>query len=592
MPLLEKKEKISLEKKRHSLAHILAAAVSKLYPGTKFGTGPATENGFYYDIQVPEGKITESALEKIEQEMRNIIKSDLKFQKKLLSYKEALNLFKKSNQSYKIQLLKKHYRPNRKKEKRVSVYELGDFIDLCKGPHVRSTSEIDPKSFKLTKVSGVYWQGKENNPQLQRIQGLAFISEKDLELFLYAEQEAKKRDHRVLGLKLNLFHIDEAVGPGLILWHPKGATLKRIIENYVLEKYLENGYQLVNTPHIALASLWQTSGHRSFYRENMFPLMHMEELKTGEKSDYQIKPMNCPFHIAIYKSQIRSYRDLPIKYTELGTVYRYERSGVLHGLTRVRGFTQDDAHIFCTRDQLAEEIEKVLRLTKEILTKFDFKEYEVHLSTPDPKNRKKYLGSAKSWQEAEGALKQAIKSQNWDFQEDKGEAVFYGPKIDIKVADSLGRLWQISTVQIDFNLPEKFNIFFIDKKGKKKVPIMIHRALLGSLERFIGILIEHYAGAFPFWLSPVQAEIIPVSDKQAAYAGKVQKRLSENKIRTRINIKRETLSKRIREAQMQKIPYILVVGEKEEKADLVNLRSRNKGVLGDFSLSDALRKME
>ena len=600
----QKKKGYSLDTLRHSLAHVMALAITKLYGKVLFGVGPTIENGFYYDVTVEKlGKagLPLEDLPKIEKEMRQIIKEGLDFKKQLMSLEEAKKIFKKLSQPYKIELLKdleeygttkenqkskiknQKLKSKIKKVKTVSIYQTGEFIDLCRGPHVKNTKDL-PVSFKLTKVSGAYWRGDEKNPMLQRVTGVAFISDKELKDYLYRLEEAEKRDHRILGQKLDLFHLDDNLGPGLILWHPKGATLKRIIENYALDEYLKNGYQLVNTPHLAKLQLWNTSGHTGFYRESMFPAIHLKDINPEEKDDYQIKPMNCPFHILIYKNQIRSYKDLPLRYTELGTVYRYERSGTLHGLARVRGFTQDDAHIWCTLEQLDDEIKRLIKFSFKILKHFGFTNFDVYLSTrPD-----KYVGKLSNWQKATKALEKSLKKEKVKYQFDKGGGVFYGPKIDIKLKDALGRSWQCTTIQIDFNLPERFEMFYIDKKGKKQQPIMIHRALLGSIERFMAVLIEHYAGEFPFWLAPVQVEILPVLEKNTQASQKIKQELENKGFRVELNSSNETLSKRIREAEMQKIPYTLVVGDKEEKNKKIAVRKRGKGDLGTMELEKFL----
>ena len=472
-------------------------------------------------------------------------------------------------------------------EDKITIYKSGDFVDLCQGPHVKSTKEILVDSFKLTKIAGAYWRGSERNPMLTRIYGVVFKTKKELINFLKAESEAEKRDHRLLGQKLDLFHIDENIGAGLILWHPKGAILKKIIEDYVLDEYLKAGYKLVCTPHIAKLNLWEVSGHTNFYRENMFPPMHLKEIAKEEKDDYEIKPMNCPFHIAIYKQSIKSYRQFPLRYTELGTVYRYEKSGVLHGLIRVRGFTQDDAHIFCTPDQLSKELVSTLRLTFKILKTFGFKNFEVCLST----RPKKYVGTLKSWEKSTNSLKYALEKLKIPYRIDPGEGVFYGPKIDIKIKDSLGRPWQCTTIQVDFNLPKQFKAAYIDRKGKKQQPIMIHRALLGSLERFIGVLLEHYAGALPLWLSPIQIWIIPVGSRHKKYAKEVTKKLSVSETRLELKDGNETVSKKIRDGELQKIPYLLVVGDKEMKTKSVRVRSKNKD-LGPMELTNFIEKVK
>lgn len=569
---------------RHSLSHVMAMAVKKLYQKVVFGIGPTIENGFYYDFDIS-AKITEIDLLKIEKEMRSIIKQNLDFVKEEKTFSEAEKIFK--NEPYKLELI---HDLKEEGEKKVSIYKTGDFVDLCKGPHIKNTKEIDSEGFKLTKLAGAYWKGSENNAQLQRIYGVAFESKDKLDIYLKLQEEIEKRDHRLLGQQLDLFHIDDEVGPGLILWHPKGALLKRIIETYVLDRYLEEGYQLLNTPHIANLKLWKTSGHTGFYKDSMFPSFHMAEIDKEEKGDYQLKPMNCPFHMKIYKSSLRSYREFPIRYTELGTVYRYEKSGTLHGLVRVRGFTQDDAHIFCAgKDQLLSEVISVVRLTKEILTKFDFREYEVRLSVRDSNNKDKYLGSEEGWNDAESILEKALEQEKWKFERDEGEAVFYGPKIDIKVKDELGRTWQISTIQIDFNLPEKFDLSFINAKSEKERPFVVHRALLGSLERFMGVLIENYGGAFPMWLSPVQIKILPISDKHLDYGREIVKELKASKIRVELDERNETIGKKIREAEMQKTPYILVIGDQEVGAKTVRIRERGKGDIGEIKLLDFIK---
>ncbi len=580
---------------RHSLAHILAAALQDLYPGVKFGMGPAIENGFYYDFDFQKSSTAKISQTKqksrtknlavedlpiIEKKMRSLIKNNIRFQKKIISKAKAKEIFK--DQPYKIEILEGL--PG----KTVSIYQSGSFVDLCKGPHIQSTKQIPADAFKLTSLAGAYWKGSEKNPMLTRIYGIAFTTKKELQDYLKFQQEAQKRDQRVLGEKLDLFHIEDAVGPGLVLWHPKGAILKRIIENYVLGEYLHHGYQLVNTPHIAKINLWQTSGHTSFYRESMFPPMHLKEISQEEKDDYEIKPMNCPFHILIYKRQIRSYRQLPLRYTELGTVYRYEKSGTLHGLTRVRGFTQDDAHIWCTPGQITEEVNSVLKFALKLLKTFGFKEYEIFLSTMP----KKYVGSPKNWRKATNALKYALKESKQKYQIDRGGGAFYGPKIDIKIKDSLGRAWQCSTIQVDFNLPERFQMAYIDQKGKKRQPIMIHRALLGSIERFMGVLLEHYGGAFPLWLSPVQVLVVPIAQRHKKYAREIAKKLIDNQFRCEVAGENETVSKKIREGETQKIPYILVVGDKELESQSVRARKRGKGDIGKISLTNFIQKIK
>jgi threonyl-tRNA synthetase len=566
-----------IETIRHSLSHIMALAVKELFPDVKFGIGPCIKNGFYYDFDLKK-TISAKDLPKIEKKMRELIKKGVSFKKKEVSKEEAKKLFK--NQPYKLELIKEI------KEKKVSIYESGNFIDLCKGPQIKSTKEINPNAFKLTKIAGAYWRGSEKNPMLTRIYGVAFKTRGELNNFLEKQAEREKRDHRILGQKLDLFEINEDWGTGLILWHPKGATLKKIIEDYILSANLKSGYQLVNTPHIAKLNLWKVSGHTDFYKESMFPPMHLRETSPEEKDNYQLKPMNCLAHILIYKSQIRSYRHLPIRYTELGTVYRYERSGTLQGLTRVRGFTQDDAHIWCTPEQLGKELINIVKFAFRILKDFGFKDYEVYLST----RPKKYVGALKNWKKATNALEYALKKAKIPYQIDPGEGVFYGPKIDIKIKDSLGRAWQLTTIQVDFNLPERFEMSYIAKSGKKQTPIMIHQAILGSLERFIGVLLEYHAGNMPFWLAPEQVWIIPVGKRHRKYAKEVREKL--NPFRVIIKDEAETVSKRIREGEVQKIPYMLVIGDKEMKIKSVRVREREKGDIGIMKLTQFLKKVE
>jgi len=579
-----------IETIRHSLAHILAYAVQELYPGTKFGIGPAIENGFYYDFDLPRA-LTPEDLPKIEKKMRELIKQNIKFEKKVVSKKEAKKIFK--NQLYKLELINlqrsglcQTYR-GRVSVKltevgSLSVYQVGEFIDLCKGPHVKSTKEINPEAFKLTKIAGAYWRGLERNPMLTRIYGLAFKTKKELENYLQKETEAEKRDHRILGQELELFMFDEEVGAGLPLWMPKGAILRHIIENYLHQELISQGYKWVVTPHIGNILLWKTSGHWEHYQENMYSPIAIDE------EQYLIKPMNCPFHVKIYNSKIRSYKDLPIRYAEMGTVYRYEKSGVLHGLIRVRGFTQDDAHVFLAPEQLGIELKQLLKQGLKILKTFGFKNFNLYLSTQP----QKYAGTLKGWEKATNSLKYALKSLKLNYQIDPGGGVFYGPKIDIKIKDSLGREWQCSTFQIDFNLPERFKMFYTAKSGRKSQPIMIHRALLGSLERFIGVLLEHYAGALPLWLSPEQVWIIPVGTRHEKYADSINKQLTTHNLRTELKDENETVSKKVRSGEIQKIPYMLVVGDKEMKTKQVRVRERTRGDIGIMKLDKFLEKVK
>jgi len=561
-----------IEKIRHSLAHILALAVSSLYPKTKFGIGPPIENGFYYDFDLPK-KITPEDLGKIEEKMKELIKKDILFEKRKLTKKEAKRIFK--DQPYKLELI------NELDEEEVTIYKSGDFIDLCRGPHIKSTKEIPIDGFKLTRIAGAYWKGDEKNKMLTRIYGIAFENKRKLNEYLKKEKEAEKRDHRRLGELLELFSINQEVGAGLVLWHPKGAMLRQIIEDYWIKEHLDNGYEILRTPHIGSLRLWERSGHLNFYKENMYSPIEID------KEKYMLKPMNCPFHIKIYESKIRSYKELPIRWAELGTVYRYEKSGVLHGLTRVRGFTQDDAHIFCTPEQLSEELIRTLRFGLKFLRTFGFKEYEVYLST----RPKKYIGSDKIWKKATNSLKYALDKLKLKYQIDPEGGVFYGPKIDIKIKDSLGRLWQCTTIQIDFNLPERFNITYIDKSGKKKQPIMIHRALLGSIERFIGVLLENCAGDLPLWLAPVQVWIIPIAKRHIKYARQIAQIMKENNLRIEVKDQSETVSKKIREGEIQKIPYMVVVGDKEIERNSVRIRQRKKGDVGMMPLEKFIQKV-
>ena len=567
---------MKIETLRHSLAHILATAVQELYPGTKFGIGPAIENGFYYDFEFQKSLALEE-LPKIEKKMKELIKKNLRFIKKEITKQKARTLFK--SQPYKLELIKELAELRSPK---IIIYQVGDFIDLCRGPHLKSTKEINPDVFKLTKIAGAYWKGSERNPMLTRIYGIAFKTKKELENYLQKEAEAEKRDHRILGQKLELFMFDEEVGAGLPLWMPKGEILRYLIEEYLYQELKSQGYLWVKTPHIGNLKLWKTSGHWELYRENMYSPIKVEN------EQYLLKPMNCPFHVKIYQSKIRSYKNLPLKFAELGTVYRYEKSGVLHGLIRVRGFTQDDAHIWCTPEQLSQELTNLLKYSLKILKTFGFKDYEIYLST----RPQKYAGTLKDWQKATNTLKYVLKKLKLKYQTDIGGGVFYGPKIDIKIKDSLGRPWQCTTIQVDFNLPEKFKITYIDQKGRKREPIMIHRALLGSIERFIGILLEHYTGALPLWLSPEQVWLIPVGRGHRKYAREVTYQLTKNGSRCRLRDENETVSKKIREGELQKIPYLLVVGDKEVKAKLVRVRKRGKGDLGPIKFSQFLEKIK
>jgi threonyl-tRNA synthetase len=571
---------MKIDTTRHSLSHIMAHAVKDIFKGrppkdgqVKFGIGPTIENGFYYDFGL-KNALSPEDLPKIEKRMRELIKKNIKFEKKLISKEQAKKIFK--GQPYKLELI------NGLKTKKATIYKSGDFMDLCAGPHVKSSKEINLDAFKLTKIAGAYWRGNEKNPMLQRIYGVAFNAKKELDNYLKQIEEAEKRDHRVIGQKLDLFSIDEEVGPGLVLWHPKGTTLKGIIENFWVNEHIKNNYEIIDTPHIGRIKLWQTSGHTGFYKENMFGPMEVE----GDK--YLIKPMNCPFHMKIYKTKSRSYRDLPIRWAELGTVYRFERSGVLHGLTRVRGFTQDDAHIICTPEQLADEVMTATKFGIKLLNHFGFRNFNIYLAT----RPQKYVGSTKDWDRAIKILKSVLNKLKLKFHIDEGGGVFYGPKIDIKIKDAIGREWQCTTVQFDFNLPERFDLTYIDAKGKKQRPYMVHRALLGSIERFIGVLLEHYAGALPLWLSPIQFYVIPIGDRHVKYAEQIAGGLKENGFRVKIKNENETVSKKIREGEIQKIPYMLVIGDEEIKAKSVRIRTREKGDIGMMKLDALLKKIK
>jgi threonyl-tRNA synthetase len=576
--ILTEKDPDALYVFRHSAAHLLAAAVTELYPDVKLGIGPPVENGFFYEF-LREQPFTTEDLEKIEKKMRELAAQDLKNERKLLPKPEALKLYKDSNQIFKCELVEE-----KADEPMVSFYTTGKFIDFCRGPHIPSTKRI--QAFKLTNVAGAYWKGQEGNAQLQRIYALAFYTQKELDEYLHRIEEAKRRDHRKLGAELDLFSIQEAAGPGLIFWHPKGGLIRTIVENWLREELLQRGYDLVFTPHIMLFDLWKTSGHANFYKENMFGAVEVE------KADYQLKPMNCPGHILIYKSKLRSYRDLPVRLAELGTVYRYERSGVLHGLLRVRGFTQDDAHIFCMPSQIETEVEACIDFAYAVMKNFGFDKFEVELSDWDPKHPENYPGKAEDWQHASDALARVMTRMNIPYKRMVGEGAFYGPKIDVKLIDAIGRPWQLTTVQFDFNLPARFELEFVGEDGARHQPLMVHRALLGSVERFFGILIEHYAGAFPLWLAPTQVEICPVSEKVAEYAKHVHATLKNHGIRVHLDDRNEKLPAKIRDAQMQKVPYMLVVGPKEAEAGTVSVRHRSKGDLGPRPLADVVSSLQ
>ena len=556
----------------HTSSHILAQAVKRLYPEVQLGIGPAIENGFYYDFYREE-PFTPEDLRNIEKEMAKIVKEDIKIKRIEKSREEAEKLLKEREERFKLELLKDL-------DEKVSFYQQGDFIDLCSGPHLTSTGEV--KAFSLLSVASSYWKGDEERESMQRIYGISFPTREELESYLKNLKEAKDRDHRKLGRELDLFNIYPEAGKGLVFWHPKGAIIRHIIEDFLIKEHLKRGYNLLYTPHLANLNLWKTSGHWDFYREYMFPPF------SEDKEKFIVRPMNCPGHILVYKSKLRSYRELPLRLFELGTVYRLEKSGVLHGLLRVRGFTQDDGHIFTTEENLEEEIEEVIKLALFILNSFGFSEFEVLLST----RPEKFVGSLANWKKAETALKKGLEKSKLTYTIDPGEGVFYGPKIDIKIKDGLGRRWQCSTIQVDFNLPERFNVSYIDKNGKEAQPIMIHRALLGSLERFFGVLIEYYKGSFPLWLSPVQVSILPITDKQISYSKDIEKSLREAEIRVKSDLRSESINKKIREAELEKIPYLLILGKREEEKETLSVRKKREGQIGEMTLPTLLSRLK
>src|SRR5580700_2547188 len=576
--LLTEKDPEALEVFRHSSAHLLAAAVLELFPETKLGHGPATENGFFYDFyrQTP---FTPEDLEEIEKKMQDLVQQNLPYAREFVARTEGLEKFKAEGDFMKCHFIEQFTKPDEK----ISIYKTGKFLDFCRGPHLPSTGKI--KAFKLLNIAGAYWLGDEKNPQLQRIYGTAFFSKKDLDAYLNSIEEAKKRDHRVLGKQLDLFSIQELAGPGLIFWHPKGGIIRKEMEDWMRTEYIKRGYSLVYTPHVMRKQLWQTSGHEGYYAQNMFDVMELDD------AEYRMKPMNCPFHILIYKDSLKSYRDLPVRLGELGTVYRYERSGVMHGLLRVRGFTQDDSHIFCTPEQIEDEIGGCLDFALEVLKVFGFDQFQTELSTWDPDDRKNFVGSEDQWVNATQSLEKVLKRQNIEYKTMPGEAAFYGPKIDIKLVDAIGRLWQLSTVQVDFNLPQRFGLEYVAEDGSRKQPVMVHRALFGSIERFFGVLIEHYAGAFPVWLSPVQAVMIPISERHAEYANKVAAQLKAIGVRVEVDARNEKMNAKIREHAMQKVPFLLVVGDKESEAGKVNVRTRGKEKTEDMPAADFVEKI-
>ena len=566
LEILTSKNPEALDVYRHSTAHLLAAAVLELFPDTKLGIGPPVENGFYYDFDRKEPFSSED-LESLERRMWELQAKDLKFGRVLSRKEDGLAKYRALGEKMKVQLIEEKADPV------FSEYTLGPtFTDFCRGPHVPSTSKL--KAFKLLSVAGAYWKGDEHNQQLQRIYGTAFFTKKELDDYLNQLEEAKKRDHRKLGKELDLFSIQDLAGPGLIFFHPKGGIIRKELEDWMRDQYLKRGYSLVYTPHIARADLWNTSGHYNFYAENMFKRMELDD------AEYQLKPMNCPFHILIFADRMHSYRELPVRLGELGTVYRYERSGVMHGLLRVRGFTQDDAHIFCTPDQIEDEVVNCLQFAVDTLATFGFDRYEAELSTWDYGVSGKYDGTQEEWRLAENALRVASERLNLKVKVIPDEAAFYGPKIDIKLFDAIGRKWQLSTVQFDFTLPRRFNLEYIGEDGKKHRPLMVHRALFGSVERFFGILLEHYAGAYPLWLAPVQAVVMAITDRQIEYAREITHKLTAAGARAQLDDRSEKVNLKIREAQLQKVPYMLIVGDREAASGQVSIRHRKRGDLG------------
>ncbi|TRZ78682.1 threonine--tRNA ligase [bacterium] len=589
----------NIEVKRHSLSHIMMHALTHLY-GAIPGVGPAIENGFYHDIDMSIDSSIDLSIEdlpKVEKEMKKIIKQNIAIEEKTMPINEGIKFLKDKKYIYTAELAEDLKKSG---ESEISFYHQGDFINMCKGPHVKSTGEINPDSFKLTKLAGAYWKGDEKNKMIQRIYGVAFETKDELETYLKMQEEAEKRDHRKLGKDLDLFLIDPSVGMGLPLWYPKGALLWRIIEDFWHREHLKNGYELVRSPHIGSRKLWETSGHWGFYSESMYPPMEigssLDAVQRGEKSEtkeeYLIKPMNCPFHTVLYKSHPHSYRDLPIRWAEAGTVYRYEKSGELSGLTRVRGFTQDDAHIICAKSQVKVELARVVDFIEFMLKTFGFNEYKIYLSLRDPANSKKYAGNDEGWDFTQKVLEEVAQEKKLDYIKEEGEAAFYGPKLDFKIKDVLGREWQCSTLQFDFNLPERFDLVFTNEKGEKERPYMLHRALFGSFERFIGVLIEHYAGAFPLWLSPVQVKIISVGESHIEYCKKLADEFRQEEIRVEIDTDNETVGKKIRKAKTEKIPYVLVIGDKEIESDNLHINIRGQKDIVEMKKDEFVEKIK
>ncbi len=577
MELVKESDPEALKVVRHSAAHVLATAVLELFPETKLGHGPATDSGFFYDFY-REKPFTPEDLAAVEKKMAEVVARDQKFVREYEPREKALAEFDKDGDFMKTHFVTKFTHPG----EQVSFYRNGEFVDFCRGPHVPSTGRV--KAVKLTALAGAYWLGDEKNPQLQRIHGTAFFSQKDLDAHFARLEEAAKRDHRVLGKQLDLFSIQELAGAGLIFWHPKGAIIRKVMEDWMRDECLRRGYLLVYTPHVMRRELWKVSGHEGFYSGNMYTPMELDD------AEYRLKPMNCPGHVLIYKNSPKSYRDLPQRYAELGSVYRYERSGTMHGLLRVRGFTQDDAHIFCMPSQIESEVAACIDFAEVVLKTFGFSEFKVELSTWDPNDRDHYIGSDENWNLAIGSLDRVLKDKGIAYKTIPGEAAFYGPKIDIKLVDVLGRLWQLSTVQFDFNLPARFELEYVGEDGERHQPVMVHRALFGSVERFFGVLIEHYAGAFPLWLAPVQVGLVPISERHLEYAKKVEAELQAAGFRVETDARNEKMNAKIRDLANQKTPYILVFGDKEEAAGSVSVRTRGKGDQGSMALAEFIAK--
>jgi threonyl-tRNA synthetase len=577
LELLKESDEAALKVVRHSAAHVMATAILELFPETKLGHGPATDAGFFYDVY-RETPFSDEDLAAIETRMGEVVARDEKFIREEESREMGLKDYAEQGEFMKVHFIERFTQPGDE----ISLYRNGKFVDFCRGPHVPSTGRV--KAFKVTSVAGAYWLGDENNQQLQRIYGTAFFNAKDLDAHFKRLEEIKARDHRVLGKQLDLFSIQEVAGSGLIFWHPKGGLIRKTMEDWMREECIRRGYDMVYTPHIMRRDLWKISGHEGFYSQNMYPPMELDD------AEYRLKPMNCPGHILIYKNSPRSYRDLPVRYAELGNVYRYERSGTMHGLLRVRGFTQDDAHIFCTPSQIEDEVVACIDFAQSVLKTFGFEEFKVELSTWDPNDRKSYTGSEEHWKMAISSLKSALDRKGIPFKTISGEAAFYGPKIDIKLVDVLGRMWQLSTVQFDFNLPARFELEYKGEDGELHQPVMVHRALFGSVERFFGVLIEHYAGAFPLWLAPVQIGIVPISEKHVEYAVVVKAKLEAAGLRVELDQRNEKMNAKIREFTLQKVPFVLVMGDKEATTEAVSVRTRGKGDEGSVSLVDFIER--